>query len=271
MAEKLQQINQAPNRQKERDLQEEEIKSTLSRIKHKILVMSGKGGVGKSTVAVNLAINLAEKGYKVGLMDVDLHGPSVPRIMGLNATFPGGDRPRPIPYSPNLAVISIEPLLPDKDKSVIWRGPLKIGVIRQFIADIEWDELDYLVIDSPPGTGDEPLTVAQTIPDAHALLVTTPQEVALADVRKSLDFCRQVNMPILGILENMSGMTCPHCGKKIDFLMSGGGLDMAKHFGVTFLGQIPFDPQVVEASQQGKPFSEPYKEMTSAVLARLEI
>ncbi|MBW1708902.1 MAG: Mrp/NBP35 family ATP-binding protein [Deltaproteobacteria bacterium] len=272
MTEKLQQINQAPDpHQNERDLQDKEIQNTLGRIKHKILVMSGKGGVGKSTVAVNLALNLADKGYKVGLMDVDLHGPSVPRILGLEATFPGGDKPRPIPYSPYLAVISIEPLLPDKDKSVIWRGPLKIGVIRQFIADIEWDELDYLIIDSPPGTGDEPLTVAQTISDAHALLVTTPQELAVADVRKSLDFCRQVNMPILGVVENMSGMTCPHCGEKIEFLMSGGGLKMAKNFGVTFLGQIPFDPQIVQASENGKTFMKPYKEMTDAVLARIEI
>ncbi len=271
MAEKLKQINAAPNPQNERELQDKEIKNTLSRIKHKILVMSGKGGVGKSTIAVYLALNLADKGYKVGLMDVDLHGPSVPRIMGLEATFSGGEKPRPIPYSPNLGVISIEPLLPDQDKSVIWRGPLKIGVIRQFIADIEWDELDYLVIDSPPGTGDEPLTVAQTIPDAQALLVTTPQEVALADVRKSLDFCRQVNMNILGIVENMSGMTCPHCGEKIEFLKSGGGLNMAKKFGVTFLGQIPFYPEIVDASEQGRVFSEPYKEMTDAVLARIEI
>ncbi|MBW2084655.1 MAG: Mrp/NBP35 family ATP-binding protein [Deltaproteobacteria bacterium] len=271
MTEKVQQINPTPDREKEREHQDEEIKSTLGRIRNKVLVMSGKGGVGKSTVAVNLAINLAEKGYKVGLMDVDLHGPSVPRIMGLNATFPGGDKPRPIPYSPNLAVISIEPLLPDKDKSVIWRGPLKIGVIRQFISDIEWDELDYLVIDSPPGTGDEPLTVAQTIPDAMALLVTTPQEVALADVRKSIDFCRQVNMPILGVVENMSGMTCPHCGGHIEFFKTGGGQNMAESFGVTFLGRIPFDPEVVEASEHGRPFSEPYKEMTDAVVARVEI
>ena len=158
----------------EQQKQDQAIENTLKRIKHKILVMSGKGGVGKSTVAVNLAVGLAQAGKKVGLLDVDLHGPSVPRILGLKDRFPAEGNPRPIPYSDNLSVVSIEPLLPNEDRSVIWRGPVKINVIRQFIGDLEWDDLDYLIIDSPPGTGDEPLTVAQTIPGALALVVTTP-------------------------------------------------------------------------------------------------
>jgi len=270
MSDKVTQIQQEPGQKDRHQLQDEEITSTLSRIKHKILIMSGKGGVGKSTVAVNLAVGLAEKGFRVGLMDVDLHGPSVPRMLGLIGTFPGGDKPRPIPYSPNLSVVSIESLLPDKDKSIIWRGPLKIGVIRQFISDLEWDELDYLIIDSPPGTGDEPLTVAQTIPGALAMLVTTPQEVSLADVRKSIDFCRQVNMTMLGIVENMSGMVCPHCGEKIEFFKSGGGRTMAETFNVPFLGLVPFAQEVVQGGDSGKPFIEPYREVVEAVVAHTE-
>ena len=172
---------------------------------------------------MNLAVGLAAKGRRVGLLDVDLHGPSVPRMLGLNGGYQGTEEPRPMQWSDNLSVISIEPLLPDRDRSVIWRGPVKGGVIRQFISDLRWDDLDYLVIDSPPGTGDEPLTVAQTIKDARAVIVTTPQEVSLADVRKSIDFCRQVNMPILGLVENMSGMVCPHCHEHIEFFKTGGG------------------------------------------------
>ena len=182
--------------------QDTEISQALALIRNKILVMSGKGGVGKSSIAAYLAVALASKGYKVGLMDVDLHGPSIPRLLGLKGTIQTGTRQgkvRPVSYLPNLEVISIESLMgPDKDLATIWRGPLKIGVIRQFISDIEWMDLDYMIIDSPPGTGDEPLTVAQTIPDASAVIVTTPQEISLADVRKSINFCRHVNMTILG-------------------------------------------------------------------------
>ncbi|MEJ2024378.1 MAG: iron-sulfur cluster carrier protein MrpORP, partial [Deltaproteobacteria bacterium] len=245
----------AAGQQNEHQKQDGEIRTRLSHIKNKILVMSGKGGVGKSSVAAYLSVALAKRGYKVGLMDVDLHGPSIPRLLGLRGTIRPGTqeaKAKPIEYLPNLAVMSIEPLMgEDKDQATIWRGPLKIGVIRQFIADIEWDDLDYLIVDSPPGTGDEPLTVAQTIPDAEALIVTTPQEISLADVRKSIHFCRQVNMKILGLLENMSGLTCPHCGKVVDLFKTGGGMITAKQEQVELLGSLPLEPKVVQNGDTG--------------------
>lgn len=235
--------------------QDVEIKERLGRIKNKILVMSGKGGVGKSSVAAYLSVALAKRGYRVGLMDVDLHGPSIPRMLGLKGTIGPAThegKARAVQYLPNMEVISIEPLMGDnKDAATIWRGPLKIGVIRQFISDIEWDDLDYMVIDSPPGTGDEPLTVAQTIPDAKALIVTTPQEISLADVRKSINFCRQVHMEILGLVENMSGLVCPHCGKTIDIFKTQGGMLTAKKEGLRLLGTLPLDPQVVSNGDVG--------------------
>jgi Mrp family chromosome partitioning ATPase/predicted Fe-Mo cluster-binding NifX family protein len=232
-----------------------EIRDRLKHIKNKILVMSGKGGVGKSSIAAYLSVALAKRGYKVGLMDVDLHGPSIPRMLGLKGTIgPGGTegKAHAVKYIPNMEVISIEPLMGEnKDAATIWRGPLKIGVIRQFISDIEWSDLDYMIIDSPPGTGDEPLTVAQTIPDAKALIVTTPQEISLADVRKSINFCRQVNMGILGLVENMSGLTCPHCGKMIDIFKTRGGMLTAKKEGLRLLGTLPLEPQVVSNGDTG--------------------
>ncbi len=235
--------------------QDIEINQTLSHIKHKILVMSGKGGVGKSSVAAYLAASLADRGYKVGLMDVDLHGPSIPRLLGIRGNIQPATRQGkayPMALLSNLEVMSIECLMHDnKDLATIWRGPLKIGVIRQFIADIEWSDLDYLIIDSPPGTGDEPLTVAQTIPDAKAVVVTTPQEISLADVRKSINFCRQVNMNILGIVENMSGLQCPHCGQQIELFKSHGGQSVAKNEGLRLLGSLPIDPEVVRLGDAG--------------------
>jgi Mrp family chromosome partitioning ATPase len=254
----------------EQQLQDQAIQNTLSRIRHKILVMSGKGGVGKSTVAVNLAVGLAALGRKVGLLDVDLHGPSVPRMLGMRERFKGSEKPRPMMWSPNLSVVSIEPLLPDPDRSIIWRGPVKIGVIRQFLGELFWDDLDYLVIDSPPGTGDEPLTVAQTITGAQALVVTTPQEVALADVRKSIDFCGQVGMPILGLVENMNGMVCPHCGASIDLLKQGGGQSLAQQVGVPLLASLAFQPGVVEAGDAGRPDPGPFQSLVEEVIRRME-
>lgn len=238
----------------ERAEQDKMIESSLARIGRKILVMSGKGGVGKSTVAAYLALLLSKKGEKVGLLDVDLHGPSIPRLMNIQG---GLDMPeegvvRPYSFSDNLFVVSLEMVLGDKDTAVIWRGPLKISAIRQFISDIDWGDLDYLIVDSPPGTGDEPLTVAQTIPDAEALIITTPQEISLADVRKSINFCKQVNMKITGVVENMSGFGCPYCGKKISIFGSGGGKVMAHQMDVPFLGQIPLDSQMVEMGDKGK-------------------
>ncbi len=247
--------NENMNQQDKHKQQDVEIKERLKRIKNKILVMSGKGGVGKSSVAAYLSVALAKKGYKVGLMDVDLHGPSIPRMLGLKGNIgPGGSegKAHPIRYIPNMEVISIEPLMGEnKDSATIWRGPLKIGVIRQFIADIDWSDLDYMIIDSPPGTGDEPLTIAQTIPDAKSVIVTTPQEISLADVRKSINFCRQVNMEILGIVENMSGLKCPHCGEMIDIFKTQGGMLTAKKEGLNLLGSLPFEPEVVSKGDTG--------------------
>jgi ATP-binding protein involved in chromosome partitioning len=235
--------------------QDDEISARLKQIKNKILVMSGKGGVGKSSVAAYLAFFLAKNGYKVGLMDVDLHGPSIPRMLGVKGGIQAVEAGKAIPISvmPNLDLISIESLMgEDKDAALIWRGPVKIGVIRQFISDIKWPELDYLIIDSPPGTGDEPLTVAQTIPDAKALIVTTPQEVSLADVRKSINFCRQMKMEILGLVENMSGLVCPHCGKSIDLFKTGGGETTAKKEGLRLLASLPIEPDLVKIGDTGK-------------------
>ena len=235
------------------------INSSLGKIKHKILVMSGKGGVGKSTVSVNLALALAAKGCQVGLMDVDLHGPDICRMLNLTQKLKDEDVSQrkllpPMVYSDNLKVISLEYMMENRDDAIIWRGPLKIQAIRQFIADLDWGDLDYLIIDSPPGTGDEPLTVAQTIKDSQALVVTTPQEVSLADVRKSLNFCKHVKMEIVGMVENMSGFICPHCNETVEIFKSGGGEKTAADYGVRFLGRIPLDPKVVDAGDEGKPY-----------------
>jgi ATP-binding protein involved in chromosome partitioning len=235
------------------------LQSTLNKIKHKILVMSGKGGVGKSTVATNVAMGLAKKGYQVGLVDVDLHGPDICRMLDLKDKLytEKEEKPKLIPpmkYNDNLKVISLEYLMENRDEAIIWRGPLKIQAIRQFIGDIDWGELDYLVIDAPPGTGDEPLSVAQTIKDVNALIVTTPQEIALADVRKSISFCRHVNIRILGIVENMSGFICPHCSKPVDIFGTGGGKKVALEYTLRFLGTVPMDPQVVLGGDRGKPY-----------------
>jgi Mrp family chromosome partitioning ATPase len=247
--------SQSEIRKAQMEVQNKEIAETLRHIKSKILVMSGKGGVGKSSVAAYLSVSLAKRGYRVGLMDVDLHGPSIPRILGLKGglDFAGHKgKMLPVRYLPNMEVISIETLMGEnKDAATIWRGPLKIGAIRQFISDIEWMNLDYLVIDSPPGTGDEPLTVAQTIPDARALIVTTPQEVSLADVRKSISFCRQVKMEILGLVENMSGLKCPYCGKIVDVFKTRGGEATARQENLRLLATLPLEVEVVKEGDSG--------------------
>uniref|UniRef100_A0A832A591 Iron-sulfur cluster carrier protein n=1 Tax=Desulfacinum infernum TaxID=35837 RepID=A0A832A591_9BACT len=225
----------------------------LRRIGHKLLVMSGKGGVGKSSVAAGLAVALAHKGFKVGLLDVDLHGPSIPKILGVQGTFHVDAQKRLVPHAltENLQVVSIQLLLDDPDAAVIWRGPVKHGVIKQFIGQVHWGALDYLIVDCPPGTGDEPLSIAQTIPDVHAVIVTTPQEIALQDVRKSINFCRQAHVPILGLVENMSVLVCPHCGKEVPLFGAGGGLKTAERMHVHFLGSLPFDLRVVDAGDAG--------------------
>lgn len=238
--------------------QELAINTSLGKIKNKILVMSGKGGVGKSTVSVNLALGLAQAGYQVGLMDVDLHGPDVVRMLDLKGTIeppatPDGLVP-PLKYNDNLKVVSLEYMMKDRDEAIIWRGPLKIQAIRQFVSDMDWGELDYLIIDAPPGTGDEPLSVAQTIPNIKAIVVTTPQKVALADVRKSINFCKTVKVEIVGVVENMSGFVCPSCNTTVDIFKSGGGEELAREMDLPFLGKIPMDPKVVLAGDEGKPY-----------------
>ncbi|PMP69080.1 MAG: chromosome partitioning protein ParA [Thermodesulfobacterium geofontis] len=247
--------------------QDKKLREQLAKIKHKILVMSGKGGVGKSTVAVNVAVGLSLQDLIVGLLDVDLHGPNVPKMLGARdlklSRRPDG-RLGAIKYSPNLKFLSIEPFLPSEDTAIIWRGPIKHSAIRQFIGDIDWGELDYLIIDAPPGTGDEPLTVAKTMPDAYALIVTTPQEVSLLDVKKAIRFCQKIKLRILGIVENMSGFICPHCGKPVDIFKKGGGQKLADEMGVRFLGRIPLDPRLVDTGDAGKPLIAAYPESVTA-------
>jgi len=247
--------------------QDNAITRSLGKIKNKVLVMSGKGGVGKSTVSVNLALSLAKKGHKVGLMDVDIHGPDVVRMLDMTGSLepPQSENElvAPLEYNDTLKVVSLEYMMRDRDEAIIWRGPLKIQAIRQFVADFDWGELDYLIIDAPPGTGDEPLSVAQTIPLLKAIVVTTPQKVALADVRKSINFCKTVNVDIVGVIENMSGFVCPNCNETVDIFKSGGGEQVAREFDLPFLGRVPMDPKVVVAGDDGKPYLSSEEESPS--------
>lgn len=233
------------------------LKARLQSIRHKVLVLSGKGGVGKSTVAANLAMALAMTGRRVGLLDVDIHGPSIPKLLGLEGRRPAADAQgiQPLVLGPNLKVMSIGFLIENARDAVIWRGPVKYNVIQQMLRDVAWGELDYLIIDSPPGTGDEPLTVAQLLgPPAAAIVVTTPQEVAIADVRRSVTFCEKLSLKLLGVVENMSGFVCPHCGQTTDLFKTGGGEALAREMKVPFLGRVPLDPQVVVSGDAGTPF-----------------
>lgn len=251
-------------------MQRQAFAEKMCKIKHKVLVLSGKGGVGKSTVAVNLAVSLAQDGFQVGLLDVDFHGPSVTGLLkshlGETHTTDGSLRPAEIS---GLKVLSIGMLLQKRDEAIIWRGPMKYGVIEQLLRDVEWGELDYLIIDSPPGTGDEPLSVCQLIdkPDG-AVIVTTPQEVALADVRRSITFCHKLNLPVLGVVENMSGFICPKCGEQVDIFKRGGGEEMAREQDLPFLGRIPLDPLIVEAGDAGAPRVREDKGSPSAGILR---
>jgi Mrp family chromosome partitioning ATPase len=230
------------------------LQDTMAAIGRKILVLSGKGGVGKSTVAVNIAAEFARKGNKVGLLDVDLHGPSVPRMIGLSGQkcFGLENQIMPLDVSDNLKVMSVAFLVPDDTQAVIWRGPMKYNVIQQLLADTAWGELDYLVIDAPPGTGDEPLSVAQLVgTDAGAVIVTTPQKVAVEDVRRCITFCRQVKVPIWGIVENMAGFLCPHCHKEVHLFGTGGGKELADQTGLDLLGRLLFDPVIADGADAG--------------------
>ena len=233
-----------------------QLQHRLCRIDRKLLVMSGKGGVGKSTTAVNLALTLANAGRKVGLLDVDIHGPSVPKMLGLDDYRPEVNEEKgmaPATYK-GIKVMSIGFLLAKSTDAVIWRGAMKHSAIRQFISEVNWGDLDDLIVDCPPGTGDEPLSVAQLIgAEARAVVVTTPQAVALLDVSKSITFCRSMEMPIAGLVENMSGFHCPHCQELIELFGSGGGEALAKEMNVPFLGRIPGDPEMVKAGDNGTP------------------
>jgi ATP-binding protein involved in chromosome partitioning len=249
-----------PASQRKKDESEEEfedrrkLQSRLCRIKHKIVVLSGKGGVGKSTVAVNLATALMLSGKRVGLLDVDIHGPSIPTMLGLEREKIRGSEGGLLPIAVGgLKIMSLGFLLQDQDDAVIWRGPMKMGVIKQFLKDVAWGDLDDLIIDSPPGTGDEPLSVCQLIGAMDgAVIVTTPQKVAAVDVRKSITFCRRLGVPVLGVVENMSGFVCPKCGEVTQILPSGGGERIAKDMNVPFLGSIPMDPKIAEAGDSGR-------------------
>ncbi|MGI5939747.1 MAG: P-loop NTPase [Thermoleophilia bacterium] len=243
------------------------IQDRMGKIKHKIIVMSGKGGVGKSTVAVNLAVSLALEGKQVGLLDVDLHGPTVPHLLGLIGR-PVDVREEvvlPIEVGDNLKVMSMGLLLQDSEDAVVWRGPMKAVAIEQFLGQVEWGELDYLIVDSPPGTGDEPLAVCQAIGAMDgAIIVTTPQETALTNVRRSIKFCAMLDLKVLGVIENMSGFVCPHCHEVTNVFSAGGGADMAAKAGVPLLASVPLDPMIVELAERGKTYIYHYAESAAA-------
>lgn len=232
------------------------IEENLKDIKNKIVVMSGKGGVGKSTFSTYLALSLAKEKKKVALLDCDLHGPTVPKLLGIENFKPEAldEKILPISFDENFKVLSIAFFLQSKDDAVIWRGPLKMGAIRQFLEDVLWGTREFLIIDLPPGTGDEPLSIAQLITSpVYAIIVTTPQEVAITSVRKSINFAKKLKMNILGVIENMSGLACPHCGKEIPFFKKGGGEKCAIDLKVPYLGEIPFDMELMSSSDSGKP------------------
>ena len=243
--------------EQERMDQDKRLNKRMSCIKHKLIVISGKGGVGKSTVAVNLAYGLAIKGNRVGLLDVDMHGPNIAKMLGIEGKrlFNSDLGIEPMKVLPNLKAVSLALLFENRDQPIIWRGPLKMITIKQFLADVNWGELDYLIVDSPPGTGDEPLSVCQLIPDiSGAIVVTTPQDVAILDSRKSIVFAKELKMPVIGVIENMSGFMCPHCKKEIDLFGTGGGEKSAHDLKVPFLGRIPIEPEIVKFGDSGRPY-----------------
>ncbi len=252
---------------------DQKIQEALKYVKNRLLVFSGKGGVGKSTVAANLAWALSAKNLKVGLLDVDIHGPNLVKMLGAEdrrVEITQEEKIAPVQITDNLKLISMAFFLERLDAPVVWRGPLKMKAIRQFIEDAAWGELDWLICDSPPGTGDEPLTVANLIPATAAVIVTTPQEVSLLDSSKAVTFAQLLNLKILGIVENMSGFICPHCGERTDLFKSGGGEKIAREYGVPFLGRIPIDPYIVDSGDKGQPFVH-YRKESAAALAFEEI
>jgi Mrp family chromosome partitioning ATPase len=229
---------------------------SLSRIRHVIIIMSGKGGVGKSTVSSNIAQALSLKGYQTGLMDLDITGPNIPKMFRIEdeKLYAKKDKLVPVSVPPSLSIMSMGFLLPERDSAVMWRGPMKASAIRQFIEDVEWGDLDYLIIDMPPGTGDEALSIVQLIPKADGVvIVTTPQDVALLDSRKSITFAAQTKLPVLGLVENMSGFVCPHCGELTEIFGSGGGERTAENLKIQFMGRVPLEPGVARSGDAGMP------------------
>ncbi len=261
-------------------MQNAKIKENMSKIKHKIGILSGKGGVGKSTVTVNLAASLSEMGKKVGIIDGDIHGPNIPKMLGVEDVQPFADENGiyPITTPEGIKVISIDYFLPDKNTPVIWRGPKISGAVRQFLSDVIWGDLDYLLIDTPPGTGDIQLTILQSIPDIDGcIIVTTPEDVAVLDARKSVGMAKLMNVPIIGLIENMSGFVCPHCNNVVDIFGKGGGEKAAKELGIDFLGRIPLDIKAREASDKGIPMvklecksAEEFKKIVSKIVDKVE-
>lgn len=253
-------------RQRSVEEQRRLLRIRMRKIKHKVAVISGKGGVGKSTITANLAIAFAMNGYKVGILDADIHGPSIPKMLGLSGSRlevgPPGIFPAIGPFG--IRVVSMDFLLPDVDSPVIWRGPLKMAAIRQFLSDIVWGELDLLLIDLPPGTGDEPLSVAQLLPEMDGvIIVTIPSEVSQIVVKKAVNFAKALGLPIIGVIENMSGFICPNCGARIDIFRFGGGEKISEEMGIQFLGRIPVDQRICEDSDEGKPFIAEYRDSSS--------
>ncbi len=257
-----------PSRVSSPDEQKEKIKYRMEKINYKLVIISGKGGVGKSMIAVNLAYGLFFRGKSVGILDIDIHGPSLAKMIGIEDRRLSTSEENiiePISIDPRLKVVTIASLLESTDTPVIWRGPLKMKLISQFLGDVPWGELDYLIVDSPPGTGDEPLSIAQLIPELNGMIViTTPQEIALLDSRKSVNFAKSLKVPVIGIIENMSGLICPFCGGKIDLFKTGGGEKAAKDLKVPFLGKVPIDPVIVNSTDEGKPFIQTYKDTNTA-------
>jgi ATP-binding protein involved in chromosome partitioning len=246
---------------------QERLISNLSHIRHRIMVMSGKGGVGKSTVSTNLAVALSMDGCNVGLLDADIHGPNIPKMLGIESrsVVGSGEGMIPIEVFPNLKVISTAFFIGDQDTPVVWRGPIKHSAISQFLGEVEWGDLDFLIVDLPPGTGDEPLSVAHLIKNVDgSIVVTTPQDVALLDSRKTIVFSRVLNIPVIGIIENMSGLECPHCHKEIPLFKIGGGEKAANDLRVPFLGRIPIEPEIVNDCDRGMPFVMSYPESKTA-------
>lgn len=253
----------------EKTKEEMRIEANLERIKHKLIVISGKGGVGKSTVAVNIAYGLASQGNKVGILDVDIHGPSIAKMLGIEGEKlkmkAKGEFPEPIKVTDNLYALTIATLVDNPDDPIIWRGPIKISVIKQFMQDIQWPELDYLIVDSPPGTGDEPLSVVQTLKKVDgSIIVSTPQDIALLDARKTIKFSQKMDVPILGIIENMSTFVCPHCGEKTDIFAGLGIGKAASDFNIDVLGKIPIDVNIVKSGDSGKAYLKNHETQASA-------